>query len=73
MAGTGKSESAVLIHTWNVDKHSCFKLAYVIKLFNQTGSPRFNCKAISRGGDLLVSGGQAPSDKLRSSYLVMSK
>ena len=31
-------------------------------------------KAISRGGDLLVSGGgQAPSDKLRSSYLVMSK
>jgi len=26
------------------------------------------------GGDLLVSGGvQAPSDKLRSSYLVMSK
>lgn len=36
MAGTGKSESAVLIHTWNVDKHSLASSLHIRKLFHYT-------------------------------------
>lgn len=45
MAGTGKSESAVLIHTWNVDKHSLASSLHIRKLFNQIKEvPCFNCE-----------------------------